>query len=176
MPKAFDPTRIPRTGVLPGAGLPSVSVSKSPTAPGARTAQAAVLAQLHGDQSQLVLIQNYLIPSVEANVVAWQCPAGHIGEFSHMAIYFSDPIIAVCQVIGWALCINNIRLPHLTNTTNGALYHAYGDIQDPAPIPSVILNSGDTISIRIYPVSGWAGYVRITGCLKGRAIATREGV
>jgi hypothetical protein len=179
--RLLDPRNIRGIGAAAGAVPQGAAVSRPPVAPGGIERQQAVSAQLHADQGQTVLVYNYrylpasgVIP-VEANVVEWRCPAGHVAEITHIAMYFEDPVIPCCQALGWSLCINNVRMPHIANTTSGALYHAFGDLQNPAPITPLLLNSGDLVSIRIYVPTLWDAQVLVAGALKGKATATREG-
>jgi hypothetical protein len=107
------------------------------------------------------------VSNSELDLVSYTVKANQIVEVTGLAVYYSEPLVPMCQSVGWTVTINGGRVPNISHQTDLDFYYPIGSIDSPLAISPFWAQSGDVIAIHINPSIGWTGYLMMVGVIAG---------
>lgn len=109
-------------------------------------------------------------PTATQNLVTFTTPNNLVCKITELAVYCSEPGVAMGLGVGWRLTVNGGEVPYVGS--NWAVYpyfpFAFGDLGNPVEIEPVWVQAGQTIAIELIVAAGFDVNVHIAGRLRGR--------
>lgn len=121
-----------------------------------------------GIDTPLDLIGEIENPTVTTNIVFLTVPNGQIARIERIALYYSDPAIAMMDVIGWRLTVNGNRVPNIKQIQSEFFFQSIGDMFTPMDIEPLIVQANNLVALEITVLGGFAGALTLTGRISGR--------
>jgi len=156
----------PATGPFPLEDLEAVRQAEIQLAAQDRAYASAILHR--GHEATVDVCGRITNPTAAADIVSFTVPQGQVAMIYQVAVWYSDPLVPRCNVVGWRLTVNNNPLPHVVNNTDGDLFYSSGDITRPMELHPVWVQSGQKVAIRCYPEAGFDWALRIQARMIGR--------
>lgn len=171
--KLGDYSQTPATGV-PSPGTAS-SLSVKEAGVGAEAQKRAFTQSLleRGPSEVIDLTKVIYNPTVDMDVISYTVPSGAVAAIREMGVWYSEPLIGMCEALAWQLRVSNLPIPNLRDLNSPNGYHfPSGDIFNPMKITTVWIQGRQTVTLRLHVVYLFDEQVTIAARLCGRLYQT----
>ncbi len=160
-------------GVTPPAGkaVSAESVKQTLAAEaGIQANRRAVAASLiHRSRNESIDLRGRLEnPTVQASIVSFAVLVGYVAKIDKIAVWFSEPLVAMSRSVGWNILVNGNRVPNIKNTEDAQRYDSVGDLAQPIEIDPVWIQANETVSIDVFPLSSFDCALTVVARMSGR--------
>lgn len=108
------------------------------------------------------------IPPDAINVIVFTVPDGCVAMIDQIAVYYSDPLVAMSTAIGWRLTIDNGQVSNIKDPILSYMYSGFSDLSAASRVHPVWVQSGQTIALQANPSGTFAEAITITCRISGK--------
>jgi hypothetical protein len=142
----------PNIGEEPG-GTPARSLLSQATQEIAAQGRAVAESLVHRGRDEVVDLVGTLsdpVAGVVYSLVSFTVPSGMVLSLNKIAVTYSNPQVAVSNIVGWRLIVDNAVVSNVGEyTSNRAIYYSMGDLNMPVELHPVWVQSREVVSIEV---------------------------